>query len=512
MPGRNKFYVWVSLLALLVSGLLSCNLESDDTNPPVDQDELFRRLTAQVYNSLYGYAQTYWLLQELASDELIYLGRSNECLCDLGDLHVHEFDANNSLIYDSWTMLYDGIEDANVKLVQVGIGVDDKVLNPVLADSLRAELRSFRALLYFWLLDAYGDVPIVTEPSTGDFPGNSTRSQVYAFVESELVESIPLLRNEVSIGTYGKINFNTAQSILAKLYLNAEVYTGFAAWTEALTAANQVILSQEYILETGYFENFLTDNSASLENIFVIPYDSEFAKGFQLGKLSLHESSHSTFDLAYEPSNRVTSLASFYDAYEDGDFRKGKSGDQKTNGNFLAGPQFEANGVTPLEDNDFYELNPDPDGINVVFTPEINDLDLTYQQAGVRVGKYEYSGESMADMNNDMVLFRYADILLVKAEALFNISMFNSEALDIVNEIRMRAGVDAFDQLSEEKFLGERGREMFAEGWRRQDLIRFGRYGDATEFKPATEPCRELFPIPQFVLNDNSNLVQNPCY
>ncbi|MEL6633685.1 MAG: RagB/SusD family nutrient uptake outer membrane protein, partial [Bacteroidota bacterium] len=115
-------------------------------------------------------------------------------------------------------------------------------------------------------------------------------------------------------------------------------------------------------------------------------------------------------------------------------------------------------------------------------------------------------------LNSDFPVFRYADALLMKAEALWQQDNGSQEALDLVNQIRTRAGVAELGSLTADELLAERGREMFYEAWRRSDLIRFGKFGDEWDFKPASAPGKELFPIPQNKINVNPNLRQNPSY
>jgi len=116
-------------------------------------------------------------------------------------------------------------------------------------------------------------------------------------------------------------------------------------------------------------------------------------------------------------------------------------------------------------------------------------------------------------MNNDFPVYRYADILLMKAEALWRQNAGSAEALALVNQIRSRAGVAAYAELNADNLLAERGREMFSELQRRTDLIRFGEFAEATWFgKDAQPECKTLFPIPKNQTDANPNLVQNPCY
>ena len=225
--------------------------------------------------------------------------------------------------------------------------------------------------------------------------------------------------------------------------------------------------------------------------------------------MTLHYSSQETFNLTFQPWNGYCTLQEFYNSYDDNDRRKGEYGNQQVRSNFHAGPQFKSDGVTPLIDSGF----DDPDGEHIVFTPEINEHSPgCYRQAGARVGKYQFSLGSTNNLNNDFPIFRFADILLAKAEALWNMNSGDADALALVNQVRQRAGADAFTELTADNLLAERGREMFYEGWRRSDLIRFGQWTAEWDFKPASGDHTTLMPIPANQIAANPNLQQNPGY
>jgi len=159
----------------------------------------------------------------------------------------------------------------------------------------------------------------------------------------------------------------------------------------------------------------------------------------------------------------------------------------------------------------------DPDGAEVNFTPNINELEPNaLRQAGARLGKFSFEIGTTQSMNNDYPVFRLGDILLTKAEAVarLNGNWSDAETLMLVNMLRERAGVSTYATLDETEFLAERGREVFIESWRRQDLIRFGQWGAAWWEKPAhNDAFREIYPIPQAQLNAaDGNLTQNPGY
>ena len=157
---------------------------------------------------------------------------------------------------------------------------------------------------YYWLLDLFGNVPLVTSFSSANAnPANASRAEIYAFVEKELTEALPNITGDVTGATYARMTKHAVNSVLAKLYLNAQRYTGTAQWDKAIAAADAVINSGKYSLESNFFDNFRTENASSKENIFAIPYDKVFAGGFNLPQMTLHYESQKTFNLTDQPWN-----------------------------------------------------------------------------------------------------------------------------------------------------------------------------------------------------------------
>ena len=222
---------------------------------------------------------------------------------------------------------------------------------------------------------------------------------------------------------------------------------------------------------------------------------------------TLHEASQKTFNLVSQPWNGWCTLSDFFATYEDQDIRKG---DGISRGSFLYGQQYDFDGDTLLEDTTRSVSPIDPEGLPLVYTPMIRSLDSAYSQDGARVNKFEIAVGSSQDMNNDFPVYRYARVLLMKAEALWRLGR-TGEALILFNQIRERSGLSRVDQLNDDIWIAELGREFFMEGHRRTDLIRFGKFEDSWWEKPASEACKSIFPIPQSQL-EMANLNQNPCY
>ncbi|HMN90026.1 MAG TPA: RagB/SusD family nutrient uptake outer membrane protein [Saprospiraceae bacterium] len=508
-----------SLFFLLIFNQSCTNLdekifsELTEDNFPTTEEQFISALGA-TYTSLYGLAghNSIFALQEVSSDEAMIPHRGADWF-DGGQwirVHRHEYNAREESVNNGWNFLYGGVNNCNRVIDLFSRLVQEGKVDPALASGFIAEVRTLRALFYYWLLDGYGNVPIVTSFADADpNPRTRPRAEVFEFIERELNESVPQLARLKDGSTYARMNFYAGRFLQAKLYLNSEAYTGKAEWARVIAACDDIINSGLYDLESNYFNNFNTNNAGSKENILVIPYDEQEARGFNLAQMTLHYQSQATFRLQQQPWNGYCTLQEFYQSYEDGDARKGVSGNQQIRGNFLAGPQFDADGNRLIDSG--AEAN-DPDGQPLTFTPEVNELEPNaLRQAGARIAKYEYALGSTPDLNVDFPIFRYADVLLMKAEAQFRTGAAGP-ALTLVNQIRQRAGVAAFATLTADNLLAERGREMFYEGWRRQDLIRFGRYNAPWRFKPASTPQRNIFPIPINQISANPNLQQNPGY
>lgn len=439
-----------------------------------------------------------WTIQEISTDEMFIPNRD----IDFFDypwlrIHTHQYNPRDREINNAWNFCFDGVIACN-SLINQFLERGE----PIKAEPYILELRALRVYFYYWLLDMFGNVPIFDKFPIVDNTPNQTREEVYNFINKEITELLPKLTKNVNASTYSRVNFWTLRTYQAKLYLNAEVYIGVNKYTEALAACNDIISSDKYELESNFSNNFKEKNENSKENIFVVPYDSKYVKGFNWAHMTLHYESQSTYNLQEQPWNGYCTLSDFYNSFDNNDIRK--------QANFIAGPQFAADG-SRLIDQKAESL--DPDGPPLTYTPEIDiRFPECLRQAGVRIGKYEFVKGAAANMSNDFVLLRLADIILMKAECLFRQGN-KSSAIVEVNKIRRRAGTTLFTDLTLANLLEERGREMFAEGWRRQDMIRFGAYTEMFQYKNTIDkPCLILFPIPQRQLEANKALKQNECY
>jgi hypothetical protein len=247
-----------------------------------------------------------------------------------------------------------------------------------------------------------------------------------------------------------------------------------------------------------------------------IPFDEVEATGLEIHLFSIHYNLQEKLGMESQPWNGISMQEDFFNSFETGDLRQGP-GDGSSQG-LLYGPQFDADG-NPITDPSFEKFDPsdptgprDPDGAPLNLTPNINELEpRCLRQAGARLFKWELDENAGRYLSADFPIFRYADILLLKAEAIVR-GGGSGDAATYVNMVRERAGLDALGAVTLDDIYWERGHEFYAEGHRRRDMIRFGTYNNPRWEADGSEPCKTLFPVPMEQIDVNANLVQNPCY
>lgn len=495
----------------------------------------------------YGGHNGFTSIQEVSSDEALIPHRGPDWF-DGGvwlRTHRHTFQTDETAINNAWVFLFAGVNSSNRLITQFNSLIEDGSVDPELANDFIAELEVLRSLFYLNLLDTFGNVPIIRNFEITEQPGNNPdfqagRTELFNFIETTIKENIDKLSTDVS-ATFGRMNQFVAHMMLAKLYMNAEVYVGEPMWDEAITQLDAVA-DGGYSLADNYRANFVTNNSNSPEIILAIPYDKVQLQGFNLGQMTLHYQQQSTFQLDSQPWNGYATMGAFYNSHIDPEENPGPQGEVlgldglPTTGtlddrivNYSAGLQRTPSGE-PIQDASFRVTNDasdeqrgtvDDDPV-VVLRPQLDELEPnTNREAGARILKYEIEQGALPDLSNDFVIYRYADVLLLKAEALMRSTGIenNQQARDLVNQVRNRAGVDDFQTLTFEKLLAERGREMFYEVVRRQDLIRFDgdeggetAFNDPWRFKGITPATANVFPIPLDQIEANPNLNQNPGF
>ncbi len=382
-----------------------------------------------------------------------------------------------------------------------------------------AEARLLRAFAQFMILDGYDQVPY-REPGESTINAPQVRKGLDAltFIISEVTAALPNLPDAPA----SKANKDAARALLMKCYLNKGVYTNRAAPTfdaadmqQVITLADQIINSGKYSFATTYFDNFAPANTTIGKEII---WSQENVGGVDPGSATVRSRYHSTMHYNQQPSgwNGFATLSDFYNKFEASDERRGVAypANDPAFGNpanavnvgFLIGQQFDMKTGAALKDRT---------GAPLAFTPQLSIIEkgTNLEVTGIRAYKYpiDYLRQDNGQIDNDYAYFRYADILLMKAEALMRTGGA-AAGLVIVNSIRLDRGATPLASLTTDNLIDERGRELYLECWRRQDLVRFGKFLMAWQEKPESDPKYLLFPIPNGQLAANPNLTQNPGY
>jgi hypothetical protein len=525
---RNK----ILFSAFLLFTLTACSLDESPRDQIPEEEAytsttaLYQNCVATLYNYIGGSADGQGLqgtcrgvydLQTLGSDESMLPTRGGDWY-DGGlwqEMYRHTWTAGHDLPKNAWLYLYKVIALCNRSLEQLdahqSFFVVGDLQSPTFA-AYKAEVRALRAIYYWYLMDLFGRVPLVTSTDVSmNEVRQSERSQMFDFCVSELQETLPLLSAENSVRPgdyYGRVTQPVALFVLAKLMLNSSVYKRTVETTAAYTACTSYcdrIEAMGYALEPSYATNFSVHNETSVENIWVIPMDKNLYANQQQ---NLYRSYHYRHAAAYGftaengscATQRTLDIFGYGTSQEDNRFTLC----------YWAGTVTDLNGTTVT----------DRTGQPLVYEPREVSLDLSgspyVETAGARMKKYEVDKNAIKDgklMDNDIVLFRFADVLLMRAEA--NLRLGNdTQAQSDYDAVRCRAGMPT-QSVTLQRLLDERLLELCWEGWRRQDLIRFGQYQtlyDGADRLDESDGHNTLYPIPADVMALNLNLTQNPGY
>lgn len=539
----KRYLKYFSLSLLAVFALGSCtDLEIEETDSFIsegfqgleDPTSALNQLYNQVGGQLGDQANTY-ALTTVTTDEQLIPTRG----ADWGDngrwrkLHQHEWGFEETDIltpFDQW----------NANQLLASQILDDRTGAPA---DVAAQARFLRAWSMFIILDFYGQVPFRdTQLSSSELPSVLTGAEAVSFILADLdaaISGLPAV--QAGTGDLSRASKAAARMLKAKVLLNRHIYENQLTGGGGTPAAGDMqevislvdqIAADGYALQSGYFEIF--ENTADSETIWFINSGNTGNRIFN----GLH---YNSTGLGGGGWNGFSTLAEFYDLFE-GDANQNRfasdlesaqidgqeerrggvpsegvpfSGAANTSDNggyedgsnvglgFLVGQQYALNG-TPLEDRQ---------GQPLVFSREFVDGDGNAslinndEKTGIRVMKY--SPRFGGGFTNHVLVMRYADAHLMKAEAMMR---SGGDPTAMVNELRVLRGAAPLGTVTESELLDERGRELYTEGWRRNDMIRFGQYLRNWEFKADTDPKRLLFPIPLPQLLANPNLVQNPGY
>lgn len=518
----SKIICAAAALALL-QGVSSCsvteNLEGQLTEDQIPKGNPAALLQG-VYNSQRDPIQgcvSVFALEEVSTDARIMPTRGPDW-DDNGKwraLFNHTWDPNNERVRDTYTQL-NGIIYASTDLLRFSPTTQQQ-----------AEARFLRAWASYLVLDLYDQV-LYREP--GESLSKLARVRKGTEALTYIVSEITAVQKDLPDGPAGKANKDAARVLLMKCYLNKGVYANrqsptFAAadMNQVVSLADEIINSNKYTFTPNFFDNFAPNNTAiGKENIFT--QENSFGNGGPTRDFWKFVSHYNMVPV--NGYNGPATTAAFYNLFEPADKRRGvaypTTGGPANPGNrinvgFLIGQQYDLTNDTPVKTRG---------GAPLIFTQDISlfetgsDLELK----GIRPLKYpvDYASEAGGgnSSDNDHVSFRLADVLLMKAEAIMrggtatSAGSYGATPLAIVNALRTHPsrGASALSSLTLDELLNERGRELYGESWRRQDMIRFGTFLAARKDKPQSAPTRLIYPIPQTQVDVNSNITQNPGY
>jgi hypothetical protein len=514
-----------------------------DTNFPKTPAD-YQALIGPIYTQLASkYAIEYFRMQELTTDELIIPGRDGN-YDDRGqyrDHHNHTYTPDHQNAKDVWEWGFGAINTCN--RVLSNIANSTMAENDPARISSVAEVKAMRALFYFFMLDIYGNVPIVDTFPVKDLPKTKTRVEVFQFIEKELkaiVKNLPVKNVTNPTATYGHPTQGMVYALLAKMYLNSLIYTGVERTTETVTMCDSVIATKRYSLDAVYADVFAPDNGPSItETIFAIPYDPLLLDGNQFTRHGIMAYLWPKYGVPNNLSISMSTTPEFYDRFN-------LAGDERNN-TWLIGKQYNLDSTPftiklPKTDLDASYSGPKGDTtwqLEITKTLKMTGKkpfdvgnDYLARCMGVRSIKYYPDRATTAATRmsgNDMPVFRLADIYLMKAEAIVRgaaATTVNGElqtALVLLNKVRARAKAPLATTVDKDILLDERARELYWENWRRNDLIRFDKFeteypipGDVATsgYTPGMNKDlrRRIFPIPTSERKLNVNLEQNPGY
>jgi starch-binding outer membrane protein, SusD/RagB family len=477
-----------AFLAKIYGGLIVTGQRGPDGNPDI----------AGIDEGFGEYLRLYWYLQEMPTDEAV-IGWNDP---GLPDLNTGLWGADNSMVNAMYYRVFYQVMLANEFLRQ---STDAKLdsrgqFDPTLRTNVhfyRAEARFLRALSYWHGIDLFGNIPLVTEddPLGATPPKQAKRADIYAYAVSELNDIIGKLPPK-GPSTYGRATPDATHLLLAKLYLNAGVYTGTPNYAGAATEA-QAVISAGYTLPTNFRSNFTADNNSSPELIFVAAQDGRSTQTW--GGMTF---------LIHAGCGGSMSAANYGIDYCWGGYRM----KQQTYRRFAAGDTRAAFFYTTGQTDSVSDRGDFTKGIAA---PKFTNLKANGDTA---------QAKGMVD--TDFPIFRLADAYLIYAEA--NIRGGGgtaANALTYLNAVRQRAYGNATANFAAlppvDTILAERGRELLFEASRRTDLIRFGVFTGGTyvwAWKGGTPggsslpSFRDLYPLPANELIANPNLQQNPGY
>ena len=537
----NKVFLAAGMFAVALTSCTDLDVtpssqytEDPSKNSGVDPMIMVEAKMADLYFHLSGtFGRRYMEAQCLASDEFTSLAFDGGYYD--GGTYAHQAlhcSSATDASLDWYSDVTAGITKANTILEELGSSASVQMTAPA---------RAIRAYFTWILMDCFGDTPILEKvPAEGEVVARSPRKEVAEWIESELTEIIPYLTEDVTENTYGKPTKWMAQALLAKLYINWPVYTAESVdQYDAATAANpkldacielcdDIINSGKFNLgSVDYLHKFSYDNGSQIEDfIYAMPYDAINRQGMQWGRPRSFKQLKGMLPTYYGFADKFTQsfggnmvvTPEFAKLFSlDGDIR---------NLSILRGDVFirDPKTLRPTSEPFMYKDKQVHFTEDITLIKQDNTIDVGNDDNAIQQGCHSIKWFiNPADYNNgrnqsnDVPIFRYADILLMKAEALTRIG--KTGAKDLFNQIRKYAGApEIAAEPTLDEIYQERGREFFDENWRRNDMIRFGHFED--EFFPHYknfpdanfDKRHRIFPIEQEMLDLNPGWEQNAGY
>lgn len=553
---------------LILGGLFSAcsGFLDEDPKSKIPEEEAYKseklvyvNTIATIYtsfgNRLYGSTDNVHTLQEFSSDAWILPGRQGDWV-DGGkwqSLFLHNYGPGNATIKSTWNALYTIIGNCNTSIDNLETFI--QAGGESYLQDYQYEARAVRAILYYHLVDLFGRVPLVTSSKTVMADVNqSSRSEVYQFIVDELTDCIPHLPSGKcqNMGKYyGRVTKAVGYMAMSKVAINSPILSkddwndgslvgGIAkvapyvnqagknikialdgttrdAWETVLYCQKQ-IEKEGYSLQPNFSQNFSKTNDSSVENIWTQPSDGTTYKVSDYNPTrTLHAAHASAYGL--QGWNGACATVEQMKVFKYGTDEQ----DPRMDMTFFYGPVFVDGKPIDAGLGDGAQLCYNPMDVVVDFKEDVPNQILKF--AGARMSKYEVDNttSSYLNHNNDKVFWRYADALLLAAEA--KVRMGQSGDAE-VNEIRDRVQAGQKSNVTLQDILDERMLEFSYEGMRRQDQIRFGTYTEPTTDRYAgvhhnvatgdyvvdNTGFTTVFPIPTSVLELNTKLTQNPGY
>lgn len=560
---KTRYFISAALLALTTVGCtdLDVDIKSQYTEYPDSEIALSARINNAYYAFRGALGRRYDELISCNSDEYTAVSFDGDYLNgrDMSNISLHmvNADASNSqlAVYND---IQAGIVNCNQLLMDLGEGEDQA--------SLTAPLRAVRAFYTFLLMDNWGDTPIIDYKVVDNNSAieRSPRAEVAKWIETELLAVRDNCPSEVSESTYGTPTCWMVDALLAKLYINWNVYTQdvtSSSWSsttpneklnDCIAACDRVIKSQLFNLNDGYKEKFMYTNGAQIKDfIYAMPYDAVTAQGmtyarFRTWRRGQNDNGFYSIEMTNSVGGNMTLTPEFVELFcLPGDDRNtviaGNTGENIDEESFDVYQYDNATGM-PTSVRNIYKGDlvtfsksislatgsyTDNSGNVIIRTPDA-DLNcgatLTGWTQGYRSIKFfpdinDYNVYSR-NQDNDVPIFRYADIILMKCEAIVRggTATLGDTPQSLFNQIRTYVHAPELNHDPDlQEILDERGREFLDEHWRRNDLIRFGDFerdwGFKYDYNPdAANPQYRLLPLARDVLNANTNWKQNPGY